>query len=160
MKGIVLAQQAHAISILAPVDITGGKTGRWASLANYGHITFFIPVGVSAAAWTKIIVLGANSAAGAGATAIAFDLYTSETTTVDLLASRQRIAAAGYTPSAVDDIFYVIELDASDVVAQLGETFQYVTVQLTNGVNSVIAAIFGVLSGSRYAGDASPSVNV
>jgi hypothetical protein len=160
MKGTVIAQQMHAASVLAPVDITGGKTGRWMSLAQYGHITFFIPIGVSAAAFTKILVNGATSAAGAGSTAIAFDLYTAETTTVDLLASKQRIAAAGYTPSATDDIFYVIEVDASDVVAQLGETFKYVTVQLTNGVNSVIAAVFAVLSGARFAGDASPSVNV
>lgn len=159
MKGTVIAQQMHPISILAPVDITGGKTGRWASLALYEHITFFIPVGVSAAAWTKILVNGATDKNGTNSTAIAFDLYTAETTTVDLLASRQRIAAAGYTPSAVDDIFYVIEVDASDVVAQLGEAYKYVTVQLTNGANSVIAAVFAVLSGSRYPGDASPSVN-
>lgn len=160
MKGFVVAQQAHAASILAPVDITGGKTGRYVSLAQYGHITFFIPIGVSAAAFTKIIVNGATDKNGTNATAIAFDLYAAETTTVDLLGARQRIAAAGFTPSAVDDIFYVIELDASDVVAQLGETFKYVTVQLTNGANSVIAAVFAMLSGARYAGDQSPATNV
>jgi hypothetical protein len=160
MKGTVLAQQAHIASVLAPVDITGGKTGRYLSLAKHEHVTFIIPVGVSAAAWTKIIVNGATDKTGTNATAIAFDLYTAETTTVDQLAAKQRIAATGYTPSAVDDIFYVIEVDASDVVAQLGETFKYVTVSLTNGVNSVIAAVVGVLTGARYQTDQSPSVNV
>lgn len=160
MRGTYLAQQAHIASVLAPVDITGGKTGRYMSLAAYEHITFIIPVGVSAAAWTKIIVNGATSAAGAGATAIAFDLFAAETTVVDLLGTKQRVAAAGFTPSAVDDIFYVIEVDAADVMGQLGETFKYVTVQLTNGANSVIAAVVAVLTGARYGGDQSPSVNV
>lgn len=159
MKGTVLAQQAHIASVLAPVDITGGKTGRYLSLALYEHITFIIPVGVSAAAWTKVIVNGATDKNGTSATAIAYDLYTAETTTVDLLAAKQRIAATGYTPSAVDDIFYVIEIDASDVAAQLGETFKYVTVSLTNGANSVIAAVVAVLTGARQAYDQSPTVN-
>ncbi len=159
MKGINLAQQAHVASVVAPVDFTGGKTGRWLSLALYEHITFIIPIGVSAAAPTKIIVQGATDKNGTNGTAIAFDLYTAETTTVDLLAAKQRIAAAGYTPSAVDDIFYVIELDASDVVAQLGETFKYVTVQVTNGVNSVIAAVLAIASGARYQDDQSPTIN-
>lgn len=160
MRGFVLSQQAHVASALAPVDITGGKTGRWFSLAKYEHISFVIPIGVSAAAFTKILVNAATDKNGTNSTAIAFDLYTAETSQVDLLASKQRIAAAGYTPSANDDIFYVIELDAADVIAQAGETFKYVTVQFTNGVNSVIAAAVAVLSGSRFAGDQSPSVNV
>jgi hypothetical protein len=160
MRGTVIAQQQHVAQVLAPVDITGGKTGRYMSLKQWEHITFIIGVGVSAAAWTKIIVLGASDKTGTGATAIAFDLYTSEATIVDQLAAKQRIAAAGYTPVATDDIFYVIELDAADLIAQLGETFQYATVQLTNGANSVIASVHAVLSGGRYQGDQSPSVNV
>lgn len=160
MRGINLAQQAHVASVVAPVDFTGGKTGRWLSLALYEHVTFILPIGVSAAAPTKILVNGATDKNGTGSTAIAFDLYTAETTTVDLLAAKQRIAAAGYTPSAVDDIFYVIEVDAADVIAQLGESFKYVTVQVTNGVNSVIASCIAILTGARYQDDQSPSVNV
>lgn len=160
MKGTVLAQQAHVASVLAPVDITGGKTGRFLSLANHEHITFIIPIGVSAAAFTKIIVQGAQDKNGTNATAIAFDLYPAETTVVDKTAAKERVAATGRTPSATDDIFYVIEVDASDVAAQLGESFNHVTVQLTNGVNSVIAAVIAVLTGARYQNDQSPSVNV
>src|SRR5689334_5442898 len=102
MKGTNLAQQMHVASVIAPVDFTGGKTGRWLSLAKHEHITFILPIGVSAAAPTAILVKGATDKNGTNATAIAFDLYTAETTTVDLLAAKQRIAATGYAPSAVD----------------------------------------------------------
>ncbi|MFL6314797.1 MAG: hypothetical protein ACJ71W_22050 [Terriglobales bacterium] len=159
MRGTNIAQQMHVASVIAPVDFTGGKTGRWMALKQWEHITFILSIGVSAAAETALLVKGATSAAGAGAAALAFDLYTAETTTVDQLAAKQRIAAAGYTPSAVDDIFYVIEVDAADVIAQLGETFQYVTVNVTNGANSVISSCVAILSGGRYQNDQSPTVN-
>jgi len=159
MKGFYTAQQGHVASVIAPVDFTGGKTGRYMSLKDYEHITFILSIGVSAAAPTKILVNAAQDKNGSNATAIAFNLFAAETTTVDQLGARQAVAAAGFTPSAVDDIFYVIELDADDVLAAVGEGFPYVTVQVTNGVNSVIASCVAILSGARYAGDQSPTVN-
>ncbi|HLW51309.1 MAG TPA: hypothetical protein VKW06_00575 [Candidatus Angelobacter sp.] len=161
MKGIYTAQQEHVASVIAPVDFTGGKTGRWLSLAKHEHITFILSIGVSAAAPTALLVKGAQDSSGTNAAAIAFDLFTAETATVDLLSTKQRMTTSGYTTiSANDDIFYVIEVDASDVAAQLGESFNHVTVNVTNVTNSVIASCVAILSGARFAGDQSPSVNV
>jgi hypothetical protein len=153
-KGFYSAQDGHSVLALAPVDITGGKTTAPFNMAGYAHASIFILVGVSAAAWTSIVVNACSSAAGAGATAIAFDLFKQETAAGDVLGARTAIAAAGYAPSANDGIFYVIEIDA----AQLPAGLPYVEVVLANGSNSVIASVFAILSGARYASDQSATV--
>jgi hypothetical protein len=160
MRGTNLAQQMHIASVVDPVDFTGGKTGRWLALKQYEHITFILSIGVSAAAPTAILVKVASDATGTGATAIPFDLFTAETAGVDVLSARLPQTAAGYTTiSANDGIFYVIEVDAAAVIATVGEGKPYITVNVTNGANSVIASCVAILSGARYGGDQSPTVN-
>lgn len=153
MKGFVLAEEGHVVQAIAPVDITGGKTGQAFSMKKYQHASIIVLVGVSAAAFTKIIVNQCTDAAGDGATAIPFYIYKAETAAGDVLGARTAVAAAGYTPSANDGIFYVIELDA----AELADGSPYVQVQLTNGVNSVIGACIAILSGARFAETQSPT---
>lgn len=147
-KGFNIAEAAHVVLPLAPVDSTGGKTGAAFSMKNAAHVSIIIPVGVSAAAFTKIIINQCVDAAGTSPVAIPFSIYKQETAAGDVLGPRTAVASTGYTPSANDGIFYVIELDASE----LTDGSAYVQVQLTNGSNSVLAAVVAVLSGLRYAG--------
>jgi hypothetical protein len=151
MKGIVIAEQHHVVNILAPVDITGGATVQAFSMKNHGHATIVLQVGVSAAAFTKILVKQCTDASGSNPVAIPFSIYTQETAGAshDVLSTRTAVAAAGFTPSANDGIFYVIELDASE----LADGSPYVLLGLTNTTNSVIASAVAILSGSRFAGD-------
>ena len=153
-KGFYTAQDGHVVNILPPIDITGGKTGAAFSMKNHAHASILVQVGVSAAAFTKILVNACTDSSGDNPTAIPFDLYKCETSSTDVLSARTSVTAAGYTPSGNDAIFYVIELDA----AQLPQGSSYVQLQLTNGVNSVIASAVAILSGARYAGDQSLSV--
>jgi hypothetical protein len=156
MKGFVTAEQGHVVNILAPVDITGGKTAQTFHMKKNGHASIIVQVGVSAAAFTKILLNACNDAGGDGAVAIPFALYAQETAGAshDVLGARQQVTAAGYTPSANDGIFYVIELDASE----LPDGLEYVQLQLTNGSNSVIGSAVAILSGSRFAEAQSSSV--
>lgn len=153
MKGINIAEMGHIVNILPPVDITGGVTGDRFKMENYAHATIIVQVGVSAAAWTKIIMRECDAASGGNATDIAFDLYSEETANDDTLGAREAVAATGKTPSANNGIFYVIELDAS----KLTDGYKWVELALTNGSNSVIASAVAILSGSRYANDQSPT---
>lgn len=153
MKGVNIAENMHVVNILPPIDITGGATGDVFNMANYAHATIIIQIGVSAAAFTKILVNECTAADATGATAIAHYIYKEETATGDTLGARTAVAAAGTTPDAADTIFYVIELDASELSAGSN----YVQLSLTNGVNSVIASAVAILSGARYAQDQSPT---
>ena len=157
MKGLVLAEQGHVVNILAPVDITGGKTAQAFSTANYQHVTIIVQIGVSAAAFTKILVNQCTDASGSNPVAIPFAIYKQETAGAvnDVLGARTAVAAAGYTPSANDGIFYVIEIDASELNAGTGI---YLQLQMTNGANSVIASAIAILSGARFAETQSPTV--
>jgi hypothetical protein len=158
MKGLVAAEQAHIVNILPPVDITGGKVAQAFSMAKHAHATIILQIGVSAAAFTKIFVDSATAtaavgSAAAGAAHMAFSIYTQETAGADqdVLSARTAVTSAGYTPAATDGIFYVIEIDASE----LPDGSPYVQLNLTNGVNSVIASAVAILSGERYAGSQS-----
>jgi hypothetical protein len=155
MKGFVLAEEAHVVNILPAVDITGGKVCQAFSMKHYQHASILINVGVSAAAWTAVIVSAGLSQAPigttiAGAVAIAFNYYEQVTggSNNDVLSARKSVAATGITsPSANDGIFYVIELDANE----LPDGLPFVQLSLTNGSNSVIASATAVLTGARYA---------
>ena len=156
MKGNIPSEEGHTVNILPPVDITGGKTAQAFAMKLYQHASIFLQIGVSAAAFTKIIVNQCTDASGSNPVAIPFSIYKQETAgaAADVLGARTAVAAAGYTPSANDGIFYVIELDANE----LADGSNYVQLQLTNGSNSVIASAFAVLSGARFAMSQSPTV--
>ena len=153
MKGHVSAEMGHWVHVLPPVDITGGKTGDVFSMEGYAHASIAVLIGASAAAFTAILVKECTSFASAGATAIAFNYYAEETAAGDTLAARAAATTSGITPSANDNIMYIIELDASE----LSDGSYFVEVSVTNGTNSVIAAIVAHLTGTRYAGGITPT---
>lgn len=150
MKGFNCAEMGHVVNIIPPVDITGGKTGDVFSMAEWAHASIIVQIGVSTAAFTKILLYECTSLAAAGAAAIAFNYYAEETAAGDTLAARAAALAAGVTPNAADNIMYVIELDASE----LTDLYHFVQLSLTNTTNSVIASAVAILSGGRNAMDA------
>lgn len=148
------AQEGHIVNALPPIDITGGVTSDVWSMAEHDHATIVVAVGVSAAAFTKIILNACDDFVPTNTEAIGYTLYSEETAAGDTLGAAEAVAAAGKTPSANDNIFYVLEVDAN----QLPDGKPNLQVSLTNGVNSVIASVTAVLSGSRYAGDQNATV--
>jgi hypothetical protein len=144
----------HVVNILPPIDISGGKTGDRFHMRHHKKALIIVQVGVSAAAWTKIILRSCDAATGGTATDIPFSMYAEETALGDTLGARTAVAATGYTPSANDTIFYVIELDADELL----DGHDWVELALTNGANSVIASAVAILSGSRYGADQSATV--
>ena len=146
-----IAEQGHVVNILAPIDITGGATVDIFSMENYRHATIIIQFGVTASAATKITVEECTSAAGAGNTAIAHYIYKEETASGDTLGARTAVAAAGTTPSANDNIFYVIELDASE----LSDGSEWVKLTITAPAASILCSAVAVLTGARYGKDQS-----
>ena len=155
-KGFYSAQEGHWVSALAPVDITGGKFSDVWSMKKHAHASIYIPVGVSAAAFTKIILNACDDFVPTTRTAIPFTLFSEETAAGDTLAAKEAVLAAGKTPSANDGIMYIIEIDAAD----LPDGSPNLEVSLTNGVNSVIAAVGVLLTGARYAEDQSATAIV
>ena len=155
-RGIYVAQEAHVVSVLSPQNITGGVTGTPFALKTYAHASIIVQLGAQAAAATKILLNACSNAAGAGATAIPFDIFTQETAgnTNDVTSGRLPQTAAGYTPSANANIFYILELDAATLPAGL----PYVQLQITNGANADYASAVAILSAGRNTSDQSLTV--
>lgn len=154
MKGFVIAEEGHIVNILPPIDITGGVACDRFTMEGYAHVTLILQIGVSGAAFTKIFVKECDAFSGGTANAIAYSIYKEETALGDTLGPRVAVTTAGATPSANDGIFYVIELDASE----LTDGFPFVELSMTNTGNSVIAGAVAILSGSRYGEVESPTV--
>ena len=146
MRGIALAEAGHIVNVIPPIDITGGKTGDVFHVKKHAHVTIVVQIGVSAAAFTKILLNSCDDAAAAGAAAMAFFVYKEETDAGDTLGARTAVTSAGLAPSANDNIMYVIEVDA----AELPQGQEYLQLSLTNTTNAVLASALAILTGSRY----------
>lgn len=151
-RGLVLAEELHIVNLIPAIDISAGKTGDVFSMKNFRKASIIVTVGVSAAAFTKILINACDDFAGTNPVAQPFSLYKEETSLGDTLTAREAVAAAGYTPSANDNIMYVIELDSMD----LPDDKPFVQLSLTSVTQSVIASAIAILSGARYVGAGIP----
>jgi len=154
--GFYSTQAGHWVPLVFPVDETGGKTSAAFSMAKYAHASIVIGIGVSAAAPGAIQLQACTDATGANPVAIPFNLFAGETTNTDTLGAKVAVLAAGHTPPATDNTFYVIEIDAQS----LPQGSPYLRLVETDGANSVINAAFALLSGARQASDQSATVLV
>lgn len=148
-RALNIFEEAHVVHALPAINMTGGKlTDVW-KMTDARGANVLIGIGVSAAAFTKILMYACDDAAGTNPVAIPFKIYKCETAADDKFGAATDVTAAGYTPSANDNIMYGIYVDAQ-ALASLGKAWMYCS--LTNGTNSVIAAVFVILTGYGYIG--------
>lgn len=147
-RGLNLFEEAHIVHALPAINGTGGKSTDVWNMKIGRSVNILFSIGVSAAAFTKLLVYACDDAAGSNPQALPFSLYAEETALGDTLGPRQAVTAAGYTPVATDNIFYGIFVDA----AELPDDKPWMYVQATNGTNSVIMAAFAIITGTGYRG--------
>lgn len=165
MKGFVVSEEGHVVSVLSPKNGTGGVTGQVFSMKRYQHATIIVQLGAQAAQAGLLTVSACTDANGDNAVAIPFNIYKQETAgnTNDVLGTRTAVASSGYQVTANHDTFYVIEIDAAELTADSnpsaagGEGYDYVEVALANGSNADYFSMVAILSGARYAERQSPT---
>lgn len=146
MKGFVIPEQAHVVSILAPVDINGSaQTSDYFNLKNAGHVDIILTLGVTGAAST-VTIEESDDSSGSNTTAIAFDYYAETTAAGDTLGSRTAATTAGFATSTNNGIIYVISIDAS----QLTDGYPYLVLKMSDPSAATLASAVAVLSGFRY----------
>jgi hypothetical protein len=147
MKRAVLAEEAHIVNILPPVDINGGAVeSDYFSMKESAHASIILTLGVTGAAST-VTLFESDDAAGTTETAIAFSVYKEETAAGDTLGARTAVAAAGFATSTENSITYVIEVDACD----LTDGYPYLVLKLSDPEVATLVSAVAVLSGNRYA---------
>lgn len=150
MQGFALSENSHLVNVLAPVDINGGATGDVFTMANYERASIVISLGVTGG--TSVVTVNeCTSFAAAGATGIPFRVYKEETAAGDTLDSGANVAAAGFTTSANDGIFYVLEILARD----LSDASPFLQLAMATPGAITFACAVAYLTGARYRGPAS-----
>ncbi len=151
MKGFYVAQEAHVVNILPPVDANGGVNSDVFDMKNYGHVSIIIQVGVSAGTAPTVTVTQCDDFTPSNEAAITFDCYKEETALGDQLGAKVAETTSGFVISTNNTIFYVIEIDAQ----QLSDGFGKLRVKFTNTSASTIVSAVAILSGARYGADQS-----
>lgn len=155
--GFNVAEMGHVVNVTPPVDITGGATTRAFSMKNWSHATIIIQIGASASAPTSIILNASAASDGSNPVALPFSYYSQTTAGAanDVLSTRTDVAATGITSvSANDGIFYVIEVDATE----LPEGYTFLDIAIAAPAAAIIASVVAILSGGRYQNVASATV--
>jgi hypothetical protein len=158
LERVVISEECHVINALPPIDINGqGNTGDVFNMANFSHASIIIQGGVSGGAVATVTLKECTSKAGGGV-AIPFNYYACTTAfgsaDGDVLGAKTALTATtGFAMSTTDGIFYIIELDGS----QLSDGYNWVEVCFSNPGASQIASCVVILSGARYGNAQSPT---
>jgi len=152
MKGTTIAEQAHVVNALGPVD-TGSvaKVSDYFCLKKYAHATIVVTTGAVTNAAT-ITVEESDDKDGSNTTAIAFAYYAELTAAGDTLGNRTAATSAGFSTGTNNNCTFVIEIDA----AELTDGYPYLVVKATNAAACLIS-IVAILSGARFQGDPTPT---
>ena len=157
-KGFLAAIDGHIVILYNPVDIdtlAGAKSPVVCLMENYNHASIIISIGANPLAAGVITLNACDDIVPTTETAIAFNYYKCETSTIlangDVLGARTAAtAAAGIIPTATGvPNFFVIELDAEE----LTEGSVGFRLCIADPAAASVGVAIAILSGSRYAKD-------
>lgn len=160
MTGFNVSEAGHVVNLIPPVDGNAGAPvgAQGFSMKGHAHASIILQLGVTAAAPTSIILVSSTAASGGSTTQLAFRYYSQTTAgkSNDVLTGPTvAVASVGIaTPSAADNIFYVIEIDSSE----LPDGQPYLQLQLTNPASGALNSAVAILSGGRQQFQGSPTV--
>jgi len=149
MSRKVLSQEAHIVSMIAPVgSSTATIDSEVVSMKDASHATIILTVGVQGGASSFTVVEG-DDFTPSNEAAIAYRLAKEETTTGDTLGALTAVASTGSVVAATDYTIYVIEVDSED----LSEGYNNIQLKLAALDNTTYVSAICILTGLCYQGD-------
>jgi hypothetical protein len=145
-----VAEQGH-VACLHPIDVGGAAKSIYVDMQDWSHASVIVTSGVAANQATIKCYKSADNA-GTGEHAIDFASYDGGAT--DVLGTRTTSTAAAGFLQAQANCQAVYEIDAN----QLDADHPYLGVK-TDGAAANIISIVVILSGGRYPGASSPTVD-
>ena len=153
-----LAETCHFVNLLPPKSDTDGEVTSAFSMEGWSHVTIIVQFGATDADAGTVTVQKCTDVAAGTTVDFAFNYYAEETASGDVLdAAPTRVTAAtgiDCAPAGVNDIMYVIEIDA----AELGQSYPCLRVTYTTPNGATLISMLAILSGGRDARPASPTV--
>jgi hypothetical protein len=145
-----IAESCH-VAALHPIDVGGAAKSIYVDMTNWSHASVIVTSGVAANQAT-IKCYKSDDNVGTSKTAIDFASYDGGAT--DVLGTRTTSTAAAGFLQAQAACIGVFEIDSN----QLDEDQPYLGV-ITDAAAANIISIVVVLSGGRYSGASSPTVD-
>ena len=158
MSGFNLAEAGHLVLLWEPANHTAAESTKVISMENYSHLTAIISYGATPAADGLILVESCDNLTPTTHTEIVFDYYECivdfEGALGDVMSVKKSAAVTGMVPTAVANIMYIIELEATQLISgHVGFRFS----QANPTGDSIMSAV-AILSGARYKSPATPTV--
>jgi hypothetical protein len=152
-----VAEMGHLVQLWEPANHTAAESTLVVNMKNYTHLTAIISYGTTPVADGLIIVESCDDMVPTTHTEIVFDYYECivdfEGALGDVMSAKKTAAVTGMVPTAVANIMYIIELEVSQLTSgHIGFRFRQ-----GNPTGDSIMSAVAILSGSRYAGPASPT---
>lgn len=161
-RGIYHAQETHLVNLIPPASQGSTKASGVFNMKNYEHASIIIQMGAAGTPPT-ITLEQSDNGSPANTTAVPFDLFECEVSAgsplSDVLSARIPTTAAGFTPPATNNTFYVIEIDADTLGVNYADNEGYLELVLTSPTSCFMSAV-AILSGGRYTNDQSDTVLV
>lgn len=151
MIGFNISEAGHIVNLIPPVDGNAGApvTCQGFKMDKYDHASIIVQLGVTAAAPTSILLVSSTAASSGTTTALPFRSYAQVTTGTsnDVLVGPTANAATGITSvTAADKVFYVIEIDSTE----LPDGQPYLQLQVTCPASSILVSAVAILSAGRF----------
>jgi hypothetical protein len=170
-KGVFVAQDCHVCPVIAPVSAGAAVSGKRFNLADWAHASVLLGFGASGGPIGAITVNVYAAQTGGSGVAIAYRLFKQEaaSTPFDVLSLNSTTndgnfpqTASGYTPASdAANAFYLIEIDAADVLAAANGTYVELDIAVGSlGTTPQLLAAYAILSGGRFTGDVSATAQV
>ncbi len=152
-KGCYIANECHVVNILTPQDVQAGVSSDVFSMEGYQHATIIVQAGVTDADAGNVTLEECDDFTPTAHTEIAFNYYAETTAAGDTLSTKTAATATGIDVSANNSIMYVIEVDGS----QLTDGYPNLRISWSACGGATYGSAVAILSGARYASEASPT---
>jgi hypothetical protein len=170
-KGIFVAQDCHVCPVIPPKSSSAAVAGLRFNLADWSHASVLIGLGASGGPIGAITVNVYAAQTGGSGVAIPYRLFKQEaaSTPFDVFSLNSVTndgnfpqTVTGYTPASdLANAFYLIEIDAADVLAAANGTYIEVDIAVGSmGTTAQLLAAYAILSGGRFTGDVSATAQV
>jgi hypothetical protein len=163
-KGFVLVQDGHYANVVAPVSAGAAQVGVRFNLATWAHASLIVRFGVAGGPAGAVTLKVYPAVTGGSGVAIPFKYAVQNAAAVqqDVFGALTQATATGYTPGTdiVDEVI-AIELDAADLLVAANGTYVELNIAAGSlGTTAQLMSAEAILSGGRFAGDQSASVQV
>jgi hypothetical protein len=161
-KGFYLVEDGHFCDLIRPVSASAAQASTRFNLAMWQHASIVLRLGASGGPTGAVTLNVYKALTGGSGVAIPFKyfLQNSASAPFDVFNDWVQATSAGFTPASdVAGQDLVIEIDTDEILVAANGTYLELDVAVGSlGTTPQLLDAFAILSGGRFAGDQSVSV--